>query len=159
MQSRGATLEAIESVYRRRGGDFFRFAVARTGDPELAQDAVQEGFARAIRARRGYRASGSLEAWIGRCVLNAARDGAMRPPTQERESRETTWTPEPANGDVRAAVRRLPARQRDALFLRFYLDFDYASIAETLGIEVGTVSATLHTARLTLAQELQEVTK
>jgi RNA polymerase sigma factor (sigma-70 family) len=160
MQSRGATLEAIEAVYRRRGADFFRFAVARTGDPEIAQDAVQEGFARAIRSRRSFRASGSLEAWIGRCVLNAARDGADRAPTPDFESPEaTTWIPESVDESVREAVRRLPARQRDALFLRFYLDFDYVSIAETLGIEVGTVSATLHAARLTLAQALQEVTR
>ena len=44
---------------------------------------------------------------------------------------------------MRAAVRALPPRQRDALFLRFYLDFDYVAIAETLGIEVGTVSGDL----------------
>jgi RNA polymerase sigma factor (sigma-70 family) len=92
--------------------------------------------------------------------LNAARDGADRAPTPEDESPEaTTWIPESVDESVREAVRRLPARQRDALFLRFYLDFDYASIAETLGIEVGTVSATLHAARLTLAQALQEVTR
>ena len=52
---------------------------------------------------------------------------------------------------------QLPQRQRNALFLRFYLDFDYAAIAETLGIEVGTVSATLHAARAALAEQLQEV--
>ena len=52
---------------------------------------------------------------------------------------------------------QLPQRQRDALFLRHYLDFDYAAIAETLGIEIGTVSATLHAARRALARALEEV--
>jgi DNA-directed RNA polymerase specialized sigma24 family protein len=47
--------------------------------------------------------------------------------------------------------------QREALFLRFYLDLDYASIADVLDIEVGTVSATLHAARAALAQALKEV--
>ena len=60
--------------------------------------------------------------------------------------------------DVRAALRRLPIRQRDALFLRYYLDYDYATIAEMLGMEVGTVSATLHAAREHLMNALQEVT-
>jgi DNA-directed RNA polymerase specialized sigma24 family protein len=59
-------------------------------------------------------------------------------------------------GIVRAAVRQLPQRQRDALYLRFYLGFDYAAIAEILGIEVGTVSATLHAARAGLAHNLKE---
>ena len=103
MKKERASLEAIESVYRARGADFFRFALAKTGDSERARDAVQEGFARAIR------------------------------------SRET-----------------LSQRQRDALFLRYYLDFDYRTIAETLGIEVGTVSATLHAARAALGHALQE---
>lgn len=58
---------------------------------------------------------------------------------------------------LRAAIRELPRRQRDALFLRYYLDFDYAAIAATLGVEVGTVSATLHAARSSLRDSLQEV--
>jgi RNA polymerase sigma factor (sigma-70 family) len=153
-------LHAIEAVYRRRGTDFYRFALARTSDPELARDAVQEGFARAIRAAHTFRGSGSLEAWIGRCVLNAAIDASRRAGAQELEilaDDDTRLSVEP-DGDVREALRRLPVRQRDALFLRYYLDFDYATIAETLDVEVGTVSATLHAARENLLQALQEVT-
>ena len=160
MNSKAVTIESIESVYRNRGEDFFRLALARTSDPDLARDAVQEGFARAIRARAGFRGSGSLEAWICRCILNATHDS--RAPAAEHELREAdgiVWKTETPDTDVRAAVRRLPARQRDALFLRFYLDFDYLTISETLGIEVGTVSATLHAARENLAQALEEVAK
>jgi DNA-directed RNA polymerase specialized sigma24 family protein len=68
------SLTEIEAVYRNRGGDFFRFALAQTGDPEAARDAVQDGFARAIRSRWSYRGSGSREAWLARCVINAAHD-------------------------------------------------------------------------------------
>jgi RNA polymerase sigma factor (sigma-70 family) len=161
MGANRATLDAIEAVYRGRGLDFFRLAVAMTADADLAQDAVQEGFARAIRARGSFRASGSLDAWIGRCVMNAARDAVSRTnsPPSVPEAVGEPWTPERDVGAVRDAVRRLPQRQRDALFLRFYLDFDYAAIADVLGIEVGTVSATLHAARAKLAQNLQEVTR
>lgn len=153
-------LRAIEAVYRSRGEDFFRLALARTSDPELAREAVQEGFARAIRARSGFRGTGSLEAWIGRCVLNAAYDacGDARDQPFGEEVEVAVLDPLASDGDLRAAVRQLPARQRDALFLRFYLDFDYATIAETLGIEAGTVSATLHAARANLSRALQEVT-
>jgi RNA polymerase sigma factor (sigma-70 family) len=152
------SLARIEALYRGRGGDFFRFALARTGSPELAQDAVQEGFARAIKARRGFRATGPLDAWVARCVVNAARDLAGKREEEllaadDREGVDDAhW-----DGAVRAAVRALPARQREALFLRFYLDFDYASIADVLGIRVGTVSATLHAARTSLLQALGEV--
>jgi RNA polymerase sigma factor (sigma-70 family) len=153
-------LQAIEAVYRGRGADFYRFALARTSDPELARDAVQEGFARAIRAAHSFRGTGSLEAWIGRCVLNAAIDASeVAGPRELGEQADDEAPPAvETDGDVREAVRGLPARQRDALFLRYYLDFDYATIAETLGVEVGTVSATLHAARENVMQALQEVT-
>jgi RNA polymerase sigma factor (sigma-70 family) len=154
-------LQAIEAVYRERGGDFFRFALARTSDPELARDAVQEGFARAIRGRHSFRGSGPVEAWVGRCVLNAAIDASQTVGAQGAEERPDGGpapTMETPVQDVRAALRRLPVRQRDALFLRYYLDYDYATIAEMLGMEVGTVSATLHAAREHLMNALQEVT-
>jgi RNA polymerase sigma factor (sigma-70 family) len=158
MRTQGPTLAGIEALYRNRGGDFFRFALARTGSRELAQDAVQEGFARAIKARRRFRGTGSLDAWVARCVINAAHDAVM----QQRQPTELKGEPECANdpvphGRVRTAVSALPPRQREVLFLRFYLDLDYASIADVLDIEVGTVSATLHAARAALAQALKEV--
>jgi Sigma-70 region 2 len=68
------SLEAIEALYRERAADFFRFALAKTGDPERARDAVQDGFAHAIRSRATFRGTGSLEAWVVRCVINAAHD-------------------------------------------------------------------------------------
>ena len=161
MGSSGTTLVEIEDLYRRRGRDFYRLVLARTGDSALAQDAVQEGFARAIRARASFRASGPLDAWICRCILNAAHDAASQQPRGDvlEEPVEVTVTDASSEPELRRALRTLPPRQRDALFLRFYLDFDYATIAEILGVEIGTVSATLHTARNTLAQALEEVVR
>jgi RNA polymerase sigma factor (sigma-70 family) len=167
------SLGKIETVYRSRGADFWRLALARTADPELARDAVQEGFANAIRGRGSYRGTGSLEAWIARCVINAAHDAARRDAGRGAAVDEANEdgvahgdgrAPAEASFDpgavlVRQSVRRLPQRQRDVLFLRHYLDFDYATIAEALGIEVGTVSAALHAARASLAHDLQEVAR
>lgn len=163
------SLPDIETVYRRRGGDLFRLALAWTGDVETARDAVQEGFAHAIRGRRSYRGVGSAEAWIARCVINAAKDvthhsrsiADARTDTDlvsDGGERNVAVSPTALDAAViRAALGQLPQRQRDALYLRFYLDFDYAAIAETLGIAVGTVSATLHAARASLSRSLQEV--
>jgi RNA polymerase sigma factor (sigma-70 family) len=152
-----ASLRDIERVYRERSADFYRFAYARTSDADTARDAVQEGFARAVRSRGSYRGSGSLDAWIARCVINAAHDESRRPDEPALDADRPADEVGVEAESVRDAVRRLPQRQRDALFLRFYLDFDYAAIAEALGIAVGTVSATLHAARASLANTLQEV--
>jgi RNA polymerase sigma factor (sigma-70 family) len=158
MGSEGSSLLAIEALYRDRGRDFFRFALARTGSSELAHDAVQEGFARAIRARGRFRNSGPLDAWVARCVINAAHDLAAGQEQQTEPDDDLDGVDGTVlDGTVRAAIRALPPRQREALFLRFYLDLDYASIADLLGVKVGTVSATLHAARAALAQTLKEV--
>jgi RNA polymerase sigma factor (sigma-70 family) len=160
MESVGASVEEIEDVYRRRAQGFFRLALARTGGAESARDAVQEGFANAVRRRASFRREGPLDAWVASCVVNAARDASRRSGGAAGIPEDEESAGLPADRDVltlRAAIRRLPTRQRDALFLRYYLDFDYAAIAATLGVEVGTVSATLHAARSSLRDSLQEV--
>jgi DNA-directed RNA polymerase specialized sigma24 family protein len=81
-------LDELESLYRSRFPEFCRVAAAIAGDVELGRDAVQEGFARAVRKRRGYRGGGTLEAWVWRIVVNAARGagvfGRRRPPRPRR---------------------------------------------------------------------------
>jgi RNA polymerase sigma factor (sigma-70 family) len=54
----------------------------------------------------------------------------------------------------------LSERQRLVVFLRYYADLDYATIAEALSISSGTVGATLTTARAALgdALEIKEAT-
>jgi RNA polymerase sigma factor (sigma-70 family) len=158
VQTEIVSLADIEEVYRSRGGDFMRVALATTGDVDRARDALQEGFARAIRRREGFRGTGSLEAWICRCVLNAARDQLWAvPPVALVEDAVIGTEPDAPDDAVREAILALPQRQRDALFLRHYLDFDYAQIAEALGVRVGTVSATLHAARAAVGRALEEV--
>jgi RNA polymerase sigma factor (sigma-70 family) len=159
--SEQGALQSIEQVYRERGADFLRLALAQTGDLDSARDAVQEGFARAIRRLSSFRGAGSIEGWLARCVINAAHDARRRSGRPARADEVAGLVGAFDSGAlsivVREAVLQLPGRQRDALFLRYYLDLDYASIAEALGIEVGTVSATLHAARTSLRQALQEV--
>jgi RNA polymerase sigma factor (sigma-70 family) len=161
MRSQPASFDEIEQVYRTRGSAFLRLALATTRDIERSRDALQEGFARAIRSRDTFRGTGSIEAWLARCVLNAAHDASrsLIGLVEDASPSEDGFSHlgDNANLAVREAIRQLPERQRDALFLRYYLDFDYRSIAETLGIETGTVSATLHAAKAALADVLQEV--
>ncbi len=58
---------------------------------------------------------------------------------------------------MRAWVAALPERQRLAVYLRYYADLDYRSIAHALGVEVGTVSATLSSAHQALRRSLRRL--
>jgi RNA polymerase sigma-70 factor (ECF subfamily) len=144
----------IESLYRERFPQFVRVARAVTGDRESALEAVQEGFADALRNSEKWEGRGSLEGWVWRCVVNRARKARPRPVPE---------LPPGENGrpdhdsELRARLAALPERQRLVVFLRYFADLDYREIAATLGIEVGTVSATLHAAHASLRAKYEEV--
>jgi DNA-directed RNA polymerase specialized sigma24 family protein len=143
----------LEQLYRAKRPEFCRAAAAIAGDRALGEDAVQEAFAKALRKRRTYRGRGPLEAWVWRIVVNAARDARRRrrPPIGLRDRSE-----EPSSNGRGTALplELLTDRQREVLFLHYYADLDYATIAEALGISPGTVGATLSSARSVLRQAL-----
>jgi RNA polymerase sigma factor (sigma-70 family) len=141
----------LERLYRAKRPEFCRAAAAIAGDRALAEDAVQDAFAKAVRKRRSFRGRGSLEAWVWRIVLNAARDAGRRrrapAPTPERRLESNGSGPS-------LPLELLTKRQREVLFLHYYADLDYDTIADALGISPGTVGATLSTARAVLRRAL-----
>ena len=154
-----ASVEAIEHVYRLRYFAFLKVAASVAGEGQ-AGDAVHAGFVRALRHRDSFRGESSLETWLWRLVVNAARDLRSGERTRDTESDdalvESGDDPTAESALVRRAIARLPARQRIAVFLRYYADLDYQAIAVVLGVERGTVSATLHSAHETIRQQIEE---
>jgi RNA polymerase sigma-70 factor (ECF subfamily) len=155
-------LKEIEAVYRLRFSHFVQVATAIVGDQELALEAVQDAFAGVVRDRSGFRGEGPLEAWIWRAVVNAAynvrrQDVATDQHVAAAEARGNNGYEPREGSQVGAQIALLPERQRLALFLRYYADLDYRSIAAALGVEVGTVSATLSSAHASLRRALGKV--
>src|SRR5438093_736841 len=153
------SLGDIEAIYRASLSDFRRVARAVLGGRELARDAVQDGFVRAIRDRASFRGEGRLEAWVWKCVMNAVRTADRSKRRAGGESREVLAGPAAQTAavfedDVRVLINRLPERQRLVLFLRYYADLDYAGIADAMEISAGTVAASLHAAHQSLRQAL-----
>jgi RNA polymerase sigma factor (sigma-70 family) len=157
-RERGATLEEIEVVYRTRLPQFRRVAAGIVGDRELARDAVQDAFAVAVRRRETFRRDGSLEGWLWRIVVNTARSaGRGRPPVSVGGNVEATNAADEGDDRVRSALGGLPERQRLVIFLRYYADLDYRTIAQAAGIAPGTVAATVSAAHASLRKVLEEV--
>lgn len=146
----------LEALYRERYDRFARVAGGIVGDGETGRDAVQHAFAVAIRERHSFRAEGSLEGWLWRIVLNEAR----RLAAANRALPLNAGYEQSTNGDsadeygLRAWIGTLPARQRAVLFLRYQADMQYSRIADVLGIDVGTVSATLSAAHTKLRKAM-----
>lgn len=155
---KGAGLNDLERLYRRRYPHFVQVARAVVGDEQAAYDAVQDGFALALRKRASFRGEGPLEAWVWRTVLNAALmarrlNGAFEPFEQVSEPASRDTRDEGAQ--IRAWVAILPERQKLAVFLRYYADLDYRAIASALEVEVGTVSASLSAAHSALRRAIE----
>jgi RNA polymerase sigma-70 factor (ECF subfamily) len=158
--AKAATLSGIEASYRADFHRFLRVAEAVTGELDTARDSVQEAFANAIRYRHTFRAGGDLRSWLWSCVVNAARrerSERLRTPLPVADLGADASQPLTGNDRITHAIAELPDRQRLVLFLRYYADLDYRTIGYVLGIETGTVSATLHAAHQTLRRSLKEV--
>ncbi len=100
-----------------------------------------------------------MEAWVWQIVVNEARRNARlsTPVALEREESAAAGNGD-AGGDpfgVRRWIATLPPRQREVVFLRYFADLDYRTIAHVLDLEPGTVSATLSTAHRTLRTRLE----
>jgi DNA-directed RNA polymerase specialized sigma24 family protein len=98
----GASEAEIERVYRSRYAAFGRGVLPITGDWSLAADAVQEGFARALRYRESF-AGGSLEAWVWRIVVRRAL--SIRPAPVPAVAAVVSALVDAAGGDLADAVR------------------------------------------------------
>lgn len=131
---------------------------ASTGDVLLAEDQVAEAFARAWVSWRKVSRHPAPRAWVVRTALNA---GASRWRRRARElplADHDLAAPNRPNGGLDAvlltALRRLPARQREVLVLRVFLDLDIETTARQLAIAPGTVRAHLSRAVTALRNEL-----
>lgn len=157
---RGASVGEIEALYRQHLPRFLRAAAAIVGDEGLASDAVQDAFVSAVRARSSFRREVPLEAWLWRIAINAAlqvRRGVRDQAGSEIEASVETNGHPVEDIAVRRWVASLPERERLAVFLRYFADLDYRSIAVALDVEIGTVSATLAAAHAALRRSAQEV--
>jgi RNA polymerase sigma factor (sigma-70 family) len=161
VRGKGATPAQLEALYRTRFAHFVRVAGAICGDGDRGRDVVQTAFIAAIRHRRSFRGDAPLEAWVWRIVVNEARRAALEPvatpPVENAERLNGHGGEEHDPLGIRRWIAVLPDRQREAIFLRYFADLDYGTIAEALGIEIGTVSATLGAAHRSLRKSVQEV--
>jgi RNA polymerase sigma-70 factor (sigma-E family) len=140
-----------------------RAVLASTGDLDTAQDLVDEAFARAWANWRRVSTHPAPRAWVVRTALNAGvsawrrrrrevpLDAGPEPPRLRLAGEGAAG--EPVDARVMAALLRLPARQREVVALRIFLDLDTGHVADVLGIAPGTVTAHLARAMAVLRAE------
>ena len=149
------TAAAIEELYRQRYGRFRNGVAPIAGSYDAAHDAVQEGFARALRSSGQYAGRGSLEGWVWRIVLRTALEQRRPGEPLSLDEVDPAFVEPERDFALTSAVQALPPRRRLVVFLRYFADLPYRTIADVLAIDEGTVAATLAQAKHALAVVLE----
>lgn len=137
----------FDDFVRARGAALVRLARLLTGDRHRGEDLAQEVLAQAFVRWKRISAMNAPEAYLRRMLVNAAVTRGRRMSSRELVVADTgdpasrhDLEHEVAERDVLwSHVRRLPAKQRAAVVLRYYEDLDDAAIAELLNCSPVTV--------------------
>jgi RNA polymerase sigma-70 factor (sigma-E family) len=146
----------VTSLYQAHALSLARLALVLLGDASAAEDVVQDAFLGLYRRWDRLSDPAAAQSYLRTSVLNGCRtalrrrsrhglltdgadDAAFNGPTLE--SAEATVVHGEEHRAVLAAIRRLPARQREALVLRYYLDLTEDQTAKAMRVSRGTVKS------------------
>jgi RNA polymerase sigma-70 factor, ECF subfamily len=170
----GGDAAALRHLLRTHNQRLFRTARAILRDDAEAEDAVQEGYVKAIRAISGFRAEAKLSTWLTRIVANEALERLRRRKrgaevialeAPDEFVAETVAAPQeesPEQSALRAQTRRIVERRIDGLpdafravfVLRVVEEMTVEETAAALGIPEATVRTRLFRARSLLRESL-----
>jgi len=162
---------AMEALYERYGGACFALAKRIVVDRQLAEDVVQQSFVALWHGGTYEPSRGAVGNWLLAVTHNKAVDTVRRESSRrERMTTEQALVEIAATGpgpdDVawrrlraehtRAALRELPAEQREVVLLAYYGGYTQREIAEMTGLPLGTVKSRTLTAMRSLRTRLAD---
>lgn len=143
----------LELLYREHGGRLWRAVMAFAGDREVANDAVAEAFAQALR--RGGELRDPL-AWVWKAAFRIAAGELKERGRFSRTWPDSAYEPAERATDLLAALGRLSAKQRAAVVLHHYAGYPVAEVADIIGSTTAAVKVHLMRGRGRLRELLGE---
>jgi RNA polymerase sigma-70 factor (ECF subfamily) len=130
---------------------------SRLAEPAERDDIVQDSLTRAWRRWETYRPErGSPRVWLLAIVADRARRLHRASFRRRLPPGGPTSTVTEPDVDLEVAIRKLPARQRLAVELHYFVDLSVTDAAAVMGCSEGTVKSTLFDARGSLRKLLEE---
>ena len=153
----GDDLDAFGLLFERYRGLIHRTAYGLTGDPQVAEEILQDTFVRAWRHRDSLRTDLSPVPWLHRVALNLcySRLGRRRLPTEAigeaaHELRDGALGPaehlerEELRESIRFGVAALPPKHQSVIVLYYLHGMSLQETSDALGLALGTVKSRLH---------------
>jgi len=159
---------AFDVIVERHRRSVYQLCYRFVGNHEDASDLSQDVFLRAYRGLKNFRGQSTLATWLHRIGVNVClnRVSVKTPISEpiEADQHVDERSESPADrvlrderaARVRAAIARLPKKQRAALILRMYHEMSHQEIADAIGSSVGAVKANVFHALSSLKRILGE---
>ncbi len=163
-------MAAFEALTRNCIDRLFAVVLRLVGDPDEAEDTVQEALLRAWRGIGRFRGNSAYSTWLCRIAINEANrsleKGARRPQTVDVSDERVQESPSPDLGPARlaeyrelraaigAALSDLPPTYRTAVILRDVQGLSTREAADVAGIGEAAFKSRLHEGRLRLRTAL-----
>ena len=155
--------EILTQIVRQYQSALLRMCYLYLHDRTAAEDAVQETFLKAYKNIDTFRSESKERTWLMSIAINTCRDmnrSAWFRHTEKRVTPEDLAIPVPTQDEdalaLAEAIRRLPARHRDAILLYYYQDMTIQEVAETLHAAPSTIAKRLNQAKEKLRLALDE---
>jgi len=159
---------AFDVLVARHQRQVYRLCYRFVGNHEDASELAQDAFVRAYRALRKFEETAKFTTWLHRISVNVCLNRLALKTPKHAPLKNDDATPAPGESadaavlreeraaKVRAAITRLPAKQRATLILRAYHEMPHDEIAKILGNSVGAVKANFFHALANLKKLLDE---
>lgn len=169
--------EAFRGLMERYRNRSYGVALGIVGDPDEAQDVLQDAFVKAWYRLKDFRFGSNFYTWFYRLLVNQAIDRWRKRSRGATVPLDESWlsegasppdtaaypkTPEELAGNrelvegMTRAIAALPEYHRTVVLLREVDGLAYEEIAQVLDCSVGTVMSRLHYARAKLREALRE---
>jgi len=157
LKAQSGDAAAFDALVRHWSPVILRYCQRLTQDPDIAQDAMQTCWVKAIKALKTLDDAACFPAWIlriaSRVSADALRRKIRRRQTDDAMAQMPVQNPAPSSHvaiDMQAAIMGLKADDRILVGMFYGQDLGVAQIAVMLGVPEGTVKSRLYTVRKTL---------
>lgn len=161
---RAGEFAALDQLFVRHHARLYGFLARLSGDPQVAEDLVQEVFLRLLRFRERYDGRGEFLSWLYQIARNLAADHHAKHRPNESLQEDAPYPDEgiapldrltevEEHERLARTLATLPFHHREVLLLRTVSELSHRDLALALGCSESAARVRLHRAIAALRRE------